>query len=254
MRDMFDLSGRVALVTGASSGIGLASASALASRGARVYLNGRNEEKLRAVIAGFLAQGWSAEALPFDVGDIALACRRVDELVEREGRLDICFANAGIQHRASLGDFPLADFERVVHLNLTAQWALGRHVAAQMSRQGHGRLIFTGSITALAGKQGISAYSVAKAAVHAMVKQWAAELGNTGVTVNAVAPGYVRTELTRALTDDAEFGQWLQKRCPQQRWGRPEDIAPAVVFLASEEAGFITGQVLVADGGLSAVM
>ncbi|HLT99143.1 MAG TPA: glucose 1-dehydrogenase [Burkholderiaceae bacterium] len=251
---MFDLSGRVALVTGASSGIGLASARALGQQGAKVYLNGRNAERLEAAAADLGRQGLQVVALPFDVSDIEASCHSVDQILQREGRLDICFANAGIQHRATLEEFPLADFERVLHVNLSAQWALGRHVAHAMKQQGHGRLIYTGSITALLGKQGVSAYSLSKGALHTMVKQWAAELGSGGVTVNAVAPGYVRTELTRALHEDSSFETWLQQRCPLQRWGAPEDIAPAIVFLASDEARFVTGHVLVVDGGLSAVM
>ncbi len=251
---MFDLSGRVALVTGASAGIGLASARALAQQGAKVYLNGRNMGRLESAVAEFRGQGLQAAALPFDVGDVEAACQSVDKILAEEGRLDICFANAGIQHRATLEEFPFPDFERVLHVNLSAQWAIGKHIAGIMKRQGHGRLIYTGSITALLGKQGISAYSLSKGALHTMVRQWAAELGNCGVTVNAVAPGYVRTELTRALHEDDGFETWLKQRCPLQRWGAPEDIAPAVVFLASDESRFVTGHVMVVDGGLSAVM
>jgi gluconate 5-dehydrogenase len=123
-----------------------------------------------------------------------------------------------------------------------------------MTDRRYGRIIFTGSITALLGRQGISAYTAAKAAMHGVVRQWAAELGDCGITVNAIAPGYIKTELTRKLWDDEKFSNWLEARVPQKRWGEPSDIASALVFLAAAEARYVTGQVLVVDGGLTATM
>jgi gluconate 5-dehydrogenase len=251
---MFDFSNQVALVTGASRGIGLAAAQALGRQGATVFLNGRDPATLEQAATALRGEGIDARILPFDIADIPAATAAVDGVLKSTGKIDIFFSNAGVQYRETLAAFPLPEFERVVFANLTAQWTLGRHIAAAMTDRGYGRIIFTGSITALLGRQGISAYTAAKAAMHGVVRQWAAELGDRGITVNAIAPGYIKTELTRKLWDDAEFTDWLEARVPQKRWGEPSDIASALVFLAAAEARYVTGQVLVVDGGLTATM
>ncbi|HEY9571913.1 MAG TPA: SDR family oxidoreductase [Pusillimonas sp.] len=251
---MFDFSGRVALITGSSRGIGYAAAQALGLLGATVVLNGRDAATLGQAAETLRSQGVDAHELPFDIADVGQATQAVDEVLDKLGRIDIFFSNAGIQHREPLLSFPLADFERVLFANLTSQWALGRHIAVGMARQGYGRIIFTGSITALAGRKGITAYTAAKSALHGLVRQWAAELADDGITVNAIAPGYIKTELTRNLWNDAEFTAWLHDRVPQKKWGEPADIAAALVFLASRESGFVTGQTLVVDGGMTACM
>ncbi|NGM88772.1 SDR family oxidoreductase [Parapusillimonas sp. SGNA-6] len=251
---MFDFSNQVALVTGASRGIGLAAAQALGRQGATVFLNGRDPATLEQAATALRGEGIDARILPFDIADIPAATAAVDGVLKSTGKIDIFFSNAGVQYRETLAAFPLPEFERVVFANLTAQWALGRHIAAAMTDRGYGRIIFTGSITALLGRQGISAYTAAKAAMHGVVRQWAAELGDRGITVNAIAPGYIKTELTRKLWDDGEFTDWLEARVPQKRWGEPADIASALVFLAATESRYITGQVLVVDGGLTATM
>ena len=251
---LFCLAGQVALVTGASRGIGLACARALGRQGAAVVLNGRDAATLAQAVQSLRDEGIRAHAAVFDMLDIDAACQAVDRAAEEAGPIDILFANAGVQHRAPLMDFALADFQHVIHANLTAQWALGRHAARGMLARGHGRIVFTGSITGLLGRRDITAYTAAKGALHALVRQWSAELAPGGVTVNALAPGYIRTELTKALHQDADFDAWLRQRAPAGRWGEPEDLAAAVAFLASREAGFVTGQVLAVDGGLSTAM
>ncbi len=251
---MFDLSGQVALITGSSRGIGLAAAQALGRQGATVIINGRDPAVLEQAREGLASQGIQALALPFDITDIDQAVQAVDEVSKTVEKIDILFSNAGVQHREKLLSFPLADFERVIFANLTAQWALGRHVARGMDARGHGRIIFTGSITALLGRREITAYTAAKAAMHGLVRQWATELADSGITVNAIAPGYIKTELTTKLWNDPEFTAWLENRVPLKKWGDPDDIASALVFLAARESRFVTGQVLVVDGGMSSSM
>lgn len=251
---LFDLRGQVALVTGSTRGIGWAAAHALARQGATVVLHGRSRERVDAAAARLRTDGLAACGSAFDVADLA-ASRCAFDAIERDvGPVDILFSNAGIQHRQALLDFEQSEFERVLFVDLTAQWSLARHAARSMVRRAHGRVIFTGSVTAILGRERVTAYTAAKGALHALVRQWATELSPHGVTVNAVAPGYIRTELTEALQGDADFDRWLRQRTPAARWGEPQDLGAAVAFLAAREAGFVTGQTLVVDGGLSSSM
>lgn len=251
---MFDLSGQVALVTGSSRGIGYAVAAALGSRGATVLLNGRTRSTLEEAAQRLTEKGIRAQPLVFDIEDIDATLRAVDEAENAVGGIDILFANAAIQHRESLSTFPQHEFERIVFANLTAQWALGRHLSVKMMQRGAGRIIFTGSVTAIRGRRDVGAYTAAKSAIHGMVRQWTAELAPHGVTVNAIAPGYIRTELTQALHNDPEFNTWLAAHTPTGQWGKPEDIASAAVFLAAKESSFVTGQIITVDGGLSSTL
>ena len=251
---MFDLTGQVALVTGSSRGIGLSAAQALGRQGATVVLNGRDAQKLEQAAQSLREQGISAHVAAFDILDIDQSLEAVDTVIKSLGKIDILFSNAAIQHREPLLSYPRQEFERIIAGNLTSQWALGQHIATGMAKQGYGRIIFTGSITAIRGKSQITAYTAAKAALHGLVRQWSAELADSGITVNAIAPGYVATELTRNLWGDEAFNSWLQERVPQKKWGQPDDIASAVVFMAARESRFVTGQVLAVDGGLSSCM
>lgn len=253
-RQLFSLEGRIALVTGSTRGIGLAAAQSLAGQGATVIINSRDAQAVRQVVEQGCGQGFDFRAMPFDVGDTQVSIQALNQIADELGAIDIFFANAGIQHREKLLDFDLLDFQRVIAFNLTAQWAMAQHVARGMVARGRGRILFTGSVTAVLGRERVSAYSAAKGALHTMVRQWSAELASAGVTINAIAPGYIQTELTEALWRDPSFNQWLVDRTPVGRWGKPQDLAAAVAFLSSDEASFITGQVLVVDGGLSSTL
>lgn len=247
----FSLAGQTALVTGSSRGIGLASARALAEQGARVIINGRTQATLSQVGRTLRQAGLDIIEAPFDAGDIDQSIATVDGLIREHGPIQIFMANAAMQHRESLLTFPQAKFEEVLSLNLTAQWALGRHMATHMVQQKYGRLIVTGSVTGLQGRSDTTAYTIAKAGLHALARQWAVELSQHNITVNAVAPGYIATEFNEALQQDDRFNQWLLDRVPQKKWGMPDDIANAVCYLASREASFVTGQTLAVDGGFT---
>lgn len=248
---MFNLSGQVALITGASRGIGEAAARALGRQGATVFINGRSQESLEQVAIDMKGEGIDVRASAFDITEPRAACLAIDEIVDKVGRIDIFFSNAGVIHRQPLLEYSLEEFERVVLSNLTAPWIIGRYVAKKMTAIGYGRIIFTGSVTAIKARPEITAYTSTKSGIHGMVRQWAVELARYGITVNALAPGYVQTDLTEALWRDNNFNQWLFDRVPVKRWGKAEDMAAAIVFMSSREAGFFTGQVLTVDGGMT---
>jgi gluconate 5-dehydrogenase len=242
----FSLDGRVALVTGASRGLGLAMAKALGENGARVILNARDPAALEAA-----ASAIGAEAMAFDVTDTPVARAAMDEIVARHGSLDILVNNAGIQHRRPLTEWEDDDFDRIIAVNLTACFRLARDAARLMLPRKYGRIINTGSVAAILGRPTIHGYIAAKAGLHGLTRSMAAELGRHGITVNALAPGYFATELNTALLNDRQFTEWVESRTPAGRWAKPDELGGAAVFLASEAASYVNGHVLAVDGGLS---
>ncbi len=246
MSEMFSLEGRVALVTGASRGLGFAMAKALAENGATVIVNARDMDTLSVA-----AQKIGAEALPFDVADAAISRAALEGIVERHGRLDILVNNAGIQHRSPLIEWEDEDFDRVIAVNLSACFRMMREAVRLMLPNKFGRIINTGSVAAILGRPTIHAYVAAKAGLHGLTRSTAAEMGRHGITINAIAPGYFATELNTALINDEAFTKWVEARTPAGRWAQPEEVSGAVVFLASDAAAYVNGHVLAVDGGLS---
>lgn len=249
---LFDLTGRTILITGASRGIGFAMARACAEHGARVVLNGRDPATLADKVDALAADGHDAEGEAFDVTDEAAAVAALDRIVTRHGALHGLIANAGMQHRVPVLEFPTEDFRRVVETNLTACFVLGREAAKRMVAAGvDGSIVNTVSMLGPIARPTVPAYIAAKEGLRALTRAMAVELGPKAVRVNAIAPGYVATEMNTALLENREFTSWVEGRTPLGRWARPEELGGAAVYLMSPAASFVSGQVLAVDGAMS---
>jgi 3-oxoacyl-[acyl-carrier protein] reductase len=244
---MIDLSGRIALVTGASRGIGRTIAQRLAARGAVVAAAARGENAKDTVDA-ITGAGGRAEVVALDVTDSAAVGAAVSGVVERHGRIDILVNNAGITRDQLMLRMKRDDWDAVLGTNLTSAFALTQAVLKPMIRQRGGRIICISSVVGQSGNAGQANYAASKAGLIGFAKSVALEVASRGITVNVVAPGMIETDMTKAITEQARE-QW-ESRIPLQRLGTTDDIAAAVCFLASDEASYITGQVLAVNGGM----
>jgi len=251
---LFDLTGRVALVTGSSRGIGHTLARGLAQHGAHVVLNARREDVLEAAVATLRAEGLQVDGRLFDVTDQDAVEAAVAEIEAELGPIAILVNNAGIQQRAPLHEFPRDGWERIIETNLTSVYLVGSAVARRMIPRGRGRIINICSLTSELGRRTIAPYAASKGGVKMLTRGMCADWGAHGIRVNGLAPGYIVTEMNRALMDDPEFDAWVRRRTPVGRWGEPDELIGAAVFLASDASDFVNGQVLVVDGGFSAVI
>lgn len=242
----FDLSGQTALVTGSTRGIGLALARALAAAGARVAINGRTAEAVDAVVAGI----GGAVAAPFDVTDEEAIVAGVAAL----GPVDILVNNTGMTLRKSLVDLEPGEWRHMLDVNLTSAFLVARAVAPGMIERGGGKVVNVCSVLSELARPSTGAYSATKGGLKMLTRSMCAEWARHGIQANGIAPGYFRTDLNEALQADAEFDAWLRARVPAGRWAEPSELAGAVVFLASPASDFVNGQILVVDGGLSAVI
>jgi 2-deoxy-D-gluconate 3-dehydrogenase len=245
----FDLSGRVALVTGASRGIGAGLARALARAGAHVALHASRTEPAAVAAAIGSEHGVETACFVADLERRAETATLIPRTLERFGRLDVLVNNAGIIRRAAANEFSDADWDAVLEVDLSSVFALCRGAGRHMLERGSGKIINIASILSFQGGIRVPAYAAAKGAVAQLTKALANEWAGRGVNVNAIAPGYIRTDNTQALQDDAVRSRQIQDRIPAGRWGEPDDLAGAVVFLASNASDYVHGHLLAVDGG-----
>jgi gluconate 5-dehydrogenase len=252
----FDLTGRRALVTGSTRGIGAAMAAGLARAGATVVLHGRDQARVDQARAHLAAEipGADLHTCAFDVADsdaIVAQARRLDAEL---GGIDVLVNNAGMQLRSPLTEFPLDGWIQVLNVNLTSCFVLAQELARGMLARGHGKIINICSLQTQLVRASTSAYAAAKSGLGSLTRTMCAEWAAGGIQANGLAPGYIGTDLNTVLVEDEEFSAWVRGRTPAGRWGSPEDLAGPAVWLASSASDFVNGQVIYVDGGITAVL
>ena len=249
---LFDLTGRTALITGSSKGIGYAIASALASAGARVVLNARSAPALEQARQALATNGFEVHAAAFDVTDAEAVEAGVAQVEAQIGPIDILVNNAGMQHRGAFAEFPIDAWHKITTTNIDSVFLVGRAVAQRMIKRQAGKIINVCSVQSELGRPGIAPYAATKGAVKMLTKGMAIDLGKYGIQVNGLGPGYFKTELTQSLVADEAFTTWLNGRTPAGRWGDVQELGGAAIFLASSASSFVNGHILYVDGGITA--
>lgn len=251
---LFDLTGKTALITGSSRGLGRAFAAGLAAAGARVVLNGMNERRLEEAAEEMRAEGYDVLTAAFDVADETQIKATFEKLDAEAVDIDILVNNAGIQFRKPMLELETADWQRVIDINLTASFVVGREAAKRMAARGRGKIINIGSLTSELARATVAPYTVAKGGIKMLTKAMAAEWSEKGIQANAIGPGYMVTEMNEALINNPEFDAWVKGRTPMRRWGLPEELAGTCIYLASDASNFVSGQIIYADGGMISVL
>lgn len=248
---LFDLTGRTALVTGSSMGIGFALARGMAQAGAKIILNARDQARLEESAARLRDEGAQVDTLVFDATDAKGARAAIDGYEADIGPIDILVNNAGMQHRTPLEEFPVEAFDRLMRTNVNSAFYVGQAVARHMIARNSGKIINIASVQSALARPGIAPYTASKGAIANLTKGMSTDWAKYGLNCNAIAPGYFDTPLNAALVADADFSAWLEKRTPAGRWGKVEELVGACIFLASDAASFVNGHTLFVDGGIS---
>ncbi len=251
---LFGLKGAVALVTGSSGGIGLGLAGGLAAAGARIVVNGRTPEKVEAAAQSLRATGADVFPAVFDVTDSAQIAEAVARIEAEFGPIDILINNAGIQRRGVLEDYPEETWRELMRANLDSVFLVSQPVARRMIARKRGSIINVASVQSELARFSIAPYTASKGGVKMLTKGMATDWGRHGLRVNAIAPGYFKTELNKALVEDEKFSAWLAARTPMGRWGDVDELIGAAVFLASDASSYVNGHILYVDGGITACL
>lgn len=252
--NIFDLSGKTALVTGSSRGLGRAMAEGLARAGARILVNGTDEARVAEAVAQMKSAGYKAEAAVFNVTDEAAIIATFTRLDAAGINVDILVNNAGIQFRKPMVELETADWQRVIDTNLTSAFMIGREAAKRMIARKHGKIINIGSLTSALARATVAPYTVAKGGIKMLTQAMAAEWAADGIQANAIGPGYMLTDMNQALIDNPAFDAWVKGRTPAKRWGRPDELIGTAVFLASSASDYVNGQIIYVDGGMLSVL
>jgi len=251
---LFDLSGRTALVTGSSRGLGRAIAEGLARAGARLIVNGVDPGRVEAAVAEMCAAGYAAEGAAFDVTDEARIVEAFAGFDAAGIEIDILVNNAGIQVRKPLVEFTSAEWRKVIETNLTSAFVIGREAAKRMIARKRGKIVNIGSLASELARPTVGPYTAAKGGIKNLTRSMAVEWAASGVQANAIGPGYMLTDMNEALVKNPDFNAWLMSRIPAKRWGRPDELVGAAVFLASRASDYVNGQIIYVDGGMLAAM
>lgn len=249
---LFDLTGKLALITGSSQGIGLALALGLAEHGATVVINGRDPVKVNEAVKMLEQKGYKAYSSNFDVTKIEEVQVSVDAIERDHGHIEILINNAGMQYRAPLEDFPEDKWQQLLQTNISSVFYVGQAVARHMIKRQRGKIINIASVQSELARPSIAPYTATKGAVRNLTRGMATDWAKYGLQINAIAPGYFKTPLNQALVDNPEFSAWLENRTPAGRWGNVEELVGAAVYLSGNASSFVNGQVLHVDGGMTA--
>ena len=251
---LFDLSGRTALVTGSSRGLGRAIAEGFAKAGARLIINGTDAVRAEAAAGELRAAGYQARASGFDVTDEAAIVQAFERFDADGVAVDILVNNAGIQHRKPLVEFTSAEWRKVIDTNLPSAFVIGREAAKRMIPRQRGKIINIGSLGSELARPTIGPYTTAKGGIRNLTRAMAVEWAQHGIQANAIGPGYMLTDMNQALVNNADFNTWLMSRIPAKRWGNPDELVGAAIFLASDASTYVNGQTIYVDGGMLAAM
>ena len=251
---LFDLTGRTALVTGSSRGLGHAIALGMAEAGAAVIINGVDAARVEATVAEFKAKGHKVEGAAFDVTDESAVVAAFERFDKAGVAVDILVNNAGIQLRKPMVELSVAEWQKVLDTNLTSAFVCGREAAKRMIPRGAGKIVNIGSLMSDVGRATVAPYTAAKGGIRMLTRSMTAEWAALGIQANAIGPGYMLTDMNKPLIENEAFNSWVCSRTPSKRWGKPEELIGAAVFLASPASNYVNGQIIYVDGGMVAVL
>ncbi|MFW6223177.1 MAG: SDR family NAD(P)-dependent oxidoreductase [Bacteroidota bacterium] len=251
---LFDLSDKVVLISGSSGGIGYALAKGLGEAGATLVLNGRNKTKLNNTVNELNNRGYKVFGYPFDITRSKDVNEQVLAIEKEVGPIDVLVNNAGIQHRQPLEEFSEKKWKEIMDVNLNGAFIVSKSVVKGMIKRKRGKIINTCSLMSEVGRKTIAAYTASKGGLKMLTRAMTVDWAEYNIQVNGIGPGYFLTDMTQPLADDESFDGWIKSRTPAKRWGKPDELAGTIIYLASDASNFVNGQVIYVDGGILAAL